>query len=75
MSITVRIPTPLQKLTQNQSEISCDASDIDGLGRRRKAVDAVTGGNRYGPCMRGGVIQCVLVADAVERVRPDAIHR
>ena len=28
MSVKVRIPTPLQKLTQNQSEVSCKGSNI-----------------------------------------------
>ena len=31
MSVKVRIPTPLQKLTNNQSEIQCDAADINVL--------------------------------------------
>jgi adenylyltransferase/sulfurtransferase len=31
MSIKVRIPTPLQKLTGNQSEVECDGSDIKDL--------------------------------------------
>lgn len=31
MSIKVRIPTPLQKLTNNQSEVQCDAKNIDEL--------------------------------------------
>ena len=31
MSIKVRIPTPLQKLTNNQSEVNCDAKDINEL--------------------------------------------
>lgn len=29
MAVKVRIPTPLQKLTQNQSEVSCSGSNID----------------------------------------------
>ena len=29
MSIKVRIPTPLQKLTKNQSEVACAAANID----------------------------------------------
>lgn len=31
MSIKVRIPTPLQKHTNNQAEVSVDASDVKGL--------------------------------------------
>ena len=31
MSIKVRIPTPLQKLTNNQSEVVCEAKDINEL--------------------------------------------
>ena len=31
MSVKVRIPTPLQKLTNNQSEIQCDAATIDAM--------------------------------------------
>ncbi len=31
MAIKVRIPTPLQKLTNNQSEVACDAKDINSL--------------------------------------------
>ena len=31
MAIKVRIPTPLQKLTNNQSEVPCDAKNIDGM--------------------------------------------
>lgn len=31
MSIKVRIPTPLQKLTANQSEIKCEARTIDEM--------------------------------------------
>ncbi len=31
MAITVRIPTPLQKLTKNQAEVKVDAKDIKGL--------------------------------------------
>ncbi len=31
MAIKVRIPTPLQKLTNNQSEVSCDASNINQM--------------------------------------------
>ena len=29
MAIKVRIPTPLQKLTRNQSEVSCSAASVD----------------------------------------------
>lgn len=28
MAVKVRIPTPLQKLTKNQSEVSCEGSNI-----------------------------------------------
>ena len=31
MSIKVRIPTPLQKLTANQAEVQCEAKNIDEL--------------------------------------------
>ena len=31
MSVKVRIPTPLQKLTANQSEVQCDGTDINSL--------------------------------------------
>lgn len=31
MAIKVRIPTPLQKLTNNQSEVNCEAKNIDGM--------------------------------------------
>jgi len=31
MAITVRIPTPLQKLTKDQAEVKADARDIKGL--------------------------------------------
>lgn len=31
MAIKVRIPTPLQKLTNNQSEVHCDAKNIDEM--------------------------------------------
>lgn len=31
MAIKVRIPTPLQKLTNNQSEVACEAKDVNGL--------------------------------------------
>lgn len=31
MAIKVRIPTPLQKLTNNQSEVLCEATDINGM--------------------------------------------
>ena len=31
MAVKVRIPTPLQKLTQNQSEVSCEADNINSL--------------------------------------------
>lgn len=31
MSIKVRIPTPLQKLTQNKVEVEASANDIQGL--------------------------------------------
>ena len=31
MSVKVRIPTPLQKLTANQSEVQCEASSIDAM--------------------------------------------
>ncbi|MFQ3675454.1 MAG: MoaD/ThiS family protein [Endomicrobiia bacterium] len=31
MSIKVRIPTPLQKLTSNQAEIECDGQDVKEL--------------------------------------------
>ena len=28
MSVKVRIPTPLQKLTKNQAEVTCEASSV-----------------------------------------------
>jgi molybdopterin converting factor small subunit len=31
MSIKVRIPTPLQKLTNNQAEVQCDAANVNEL--------------------------------------------
>ena len=31
MAIKVRIPTPLQKLTNNQSEVASEAKDVNGL--------------------------------------------
>ncbi len=31
MAVKVRIPTPLQKLTNNQSEVLCEAADINGM--------------------------------------------
>ena len=31
MAVKVRIPTPLQKLTNNQSEVHCDAKNIDQM--------------------------------------------
>ena len=31
MAVKVRIPTPLQKLTGNQAEISCEAANIDQM--------------------------------------------
>ena len=31
MSVKVRIPTPLQKLTNNQSEVPCEAKNIDEM--------------------------------------------
>ena len=31
MSVKVRIPTPLQKLTNNQSEVQCEAKNVDEL--------------------------------------------
>lgn len=31
MSVKVRIPTPLQKLTNNQSEVACDAATINDM--------------------------------------------
>jgi len=31
MGVKVRIPTPLQKLTNNQSEVQCEASDVNQL--------------------------------------------
>lgn len=31
MAVKVRIPTPLQKLTKNQSEVACNASNIDEI--------------------------------------------
>ncbi|OIO37631.1 MAG: hypothetical protein AUJ72_04195 [Candidatus Omnitrophica bacterium CG1_02_46_14] len=31
MAVKVRIPTPLQKLTNNQSEVQCEAKDIDQM--------------------------------------------
>ena len=31
MAITVRIPTPLQKLTGNQAEVAVDGSTVDDL--------------------------------------------
>jgi molybdopterin synthase sulfur carrier subunit len=31
MAVTVHIPTPLRKLTGNQSEVQVDAGDVSGL--------------------------------------------
>ena len=31
MAVKVRIPTPLQKLTDNQGEVQCEAGNINGL--------------------------------------------
>ena len=31
MAVKVRIPTPLQKLTNNQGEVNCDAKDINEM--------------------------------------------
>ena len=31
MSVTVRIPTPLRKLTENQSEIEIDGKSIESI--------------------------------------------
>ncbi|MBI3252476.1 MAG: MoaD family protein [Candidatus Omnitrophica bacterium] len=31
MAVKVRIPTPLQKLTNNQSEVACEAKNIDEM--------------------------------------------
>lgn len=31
MAVTVRIPTPLQKLTNNQPEVKCEAANVQGL--------------------------------------------
>jgi sulfur-carrier protein len=31
MSVKVRIPTPLQKLTKDQSEVACQASNVEEL--------------------------------------------
>ena len=31
MAVKVRIPTPLQKLTNDQSEVNCEAQNIDEL--------------------------------------------
>lgn len=31
MSVTVRIPTPLRKLTDGQSQLAVDASDVRGV--------------------------------------------
>ena len=31
MAVKVRIPTPLQKLTNNQAEVQCEASDINAM--------------------------------------------
>ncbi|MCA9396135.1 MAG: MoaD/ThiS family protein [Candidatus Omnitrophica bacterium] len=31
MAVTVRIPTPLQKLTNNQPEVKCEAVNVQGL--------------------------------------------
>src|SRR3989338_7962814 len=31
MAVKVRIPTPLQKLTNNQSEVQCEAKNVDEL--------------------------------------------
>ena len=31
MAVKVRIPTPLQKLTGNQSEVACSGSNIDEI--------------------------------------------
>ena len=37
MPVKIRIPTPLQKLTKNQAEVSADASDVDGAIRALEA--------------------------------------
>ena len=31
MSVKVRIPTPLQKLTHNQAEVACEAADVNQM--------------------------------------------
>ena len=31
MAVKVRIPTPLQKLTNNQGDVQCEAKDINGM--------------------------------------------
>jgi len=31
MGVKVRIPTPLQKLTQNQAEVACEGGDVQSL--------------------------------------------
>ena len=31
MAVKVRIPTPLQKLTQNQAEVTCEGSNINEI--------------------------------------------
>lgn len=31
MAVKVRIPTPLQKLTNNQGDVQCEATDINGM--------------------------------------------
>jgi len=31
MAVKVRIPTPLQKLTNNQGEVACDATNINEM--------------------------------------------
>ena len=31
MAVKVRIPTPLQKLTNNQGEVQCEAKDVNEL--------------------------------------------
>lgn len=40
MAVTVHIPTPLRKLTGNQSEVQADASDVAGLVESLEAAHA-----------------------------------
>jgi len=44
MAIKVRIPTPLQKLTQDQGEVEIEASNVQSLieGLEKKTLDMVS---------------------------------